>query len=76
VQLRVRIEALPLAEPFVIARNTTEVAEVVWVELEHEGETGYGEAAPIERYDESPESAAAYVEEASEGLGAERFALE
>jgi L-alanine-DL-glutamate epimerase-like enolase superfamily enzyme len=76
VLLSARIEALPLAEPFVIARNTTEVAEVVWVELEHEGEHGYGEAAPIERYDESPQSALAYLEEAAGSLGDDPFALE
>jgi L-Ala-D/L-Glu epimerase / N-acetyl-D-glutamate racemase len=76
VRLSARIEALPLAEPFVIARNTTEVAEVVWVELEHEGRTGHGEAAPIERYDESPESALAYVEAAAGSLGDDPFALE
>jgi L-Ala-D/L-Glu epimerase len=76
MQLSGRIEALPLAEPFVIARNTTEVAEVVWVELEHDGERGHGEAAPIERYEESPQSALAYLEEAAEALGDDPFALE
>jgi L-Ala-D/L-Glu epimerase len=76
VQLTARIEALPLAEPFVIARHTTEVAEVVWVELEHDGEVGYGEAAPIERYDESPQSAVAYLEDAADELGDDPFALE
>jgi L-alanine-DL-glutamate epimerase-like enolase superfamily enzyme len=76
VQLSARIEALPLAEPFVIARETTETAELVWVELEHEGERGYGEAAPIDRYEESPESAHAYVEEAADSLGDDPFALE
>jgi L-Ala-D/L-Glu epimerase len=76
MRLSARIEALPLAEPFVIARETTEVAEVVWVELEHDGVTGYGEAAPIDRYDESPPSALAYLEEAADSLGDEPFALE
>ena len=76
MQLTARIEALPLAEPFVIARHTTEVADVVWVELEHDGERGYGEAAPIERYDESPQSALAYLEEAGEALGDDPFALD
>ncbi len=71
-----RIEALPLAEPFVIARDTTEVAEVAWVELEHDGERGYGEAAPIERYEETAESAAAYLEEAAESLGDDPFAFD
>ena len=76
VQLSARNESVPLAEPFVIARNTTEVADVAWVELEHGGQRGYGEAAPIERYDESPESALAYLEEAADALGDDPFALE
>jgi L-alanine-DL-glutamate epimerase-like enolase superfamily enzyme len=60
----------------VIARDTTEVADVVWVELEHEGHVGYGEAAPSDRYGESAESAAAYLAEAGEALGDDPFALE
>jgi L-alanine-DL-glutamate epimerase-like enolase superfamily enzyme len=76
MQLSARIEALPLAEPFVIARGTTEVADVVWVELEHDGERGYGEAAPVERYAETPWSALEYVEQANELLGDDPFALE
>jgi L-Ala-D/L-Glu epimerase len=71
-----RIASLPLAEPFVIARETTTEAEVVWVEIEHGGERGHGEAAPIERYDESAESALAYVEEVAGSLGEDPFAFE
>jgi L-Ala-D/L-Glu epimerase len=71
-----RIATLPLTEPFVIARDTTTEAEVVWVELEHAGERGYGEAAPIERYDESAASAMAYVEEVEDSLGDDPFAFE
>lgn len=76
MELSARIESLPLAEPFVIARETTELADVVWVELEHEGQVGHGEAAPSDRYDESAESAAAYLTEAAEELGDDPFALE
>jgi L-Ala-D/L-Glu epimerase len=76
VQISARIASLPLAEPFVIARETTTEAEVVWVEIEHEGKSGYGEAAPIERYDESAESALAYVEEVADSLGDDPFAFE
>jgi L-Ala-D/L-Glu epimerase len=76
VQFSVRIEALPLAEPFVIARDTTEVAEVAWVEIEHDGERGYGEAAPIERYEESAQSAAAYLDDAAGSVGDDPFALD
>jgi len=76
MQVSARIASLPLAEPFVIARDTTTEAEVVWVEIEHEGECGYGEAAPIERYEESAESALAYVEEVADLLGDDPFAFE
>jgi L-Ala-D/L-Glu epimerase len=76
VHLSARIQRLPLAEPFVIARDTTTEAEVVSVELEHNGVRGYGEAAPIKRYDESAESALAYVEEFAESTGDDPFAIE
>jgi L-alanine-DL-glutamate epimerase-like enolase superfamily enzyme len=76
VKVSARMEALPLEEPFVIARETTTEAEVVWVEIEHEGERGYGEAAPIDRYEESAESAAAYAEEVGSSLGDDPFALD
>jgi L-Ala-D/L-Glu epimerase len=76
VQLSARIEALPLAEPFVIARDTTETAEVVWVELEHDGHVGYGEAAPSEHYGETPWSALEYVEHAAEALKDDPFAMD
>jgi len=76
VETSARIASLSLAEPFVIARDTTTEAEVVWVEIEHEGKSGHGEAAPIERYDESAESALAYVEEVADSLGDDPFAFE
>jgi L-alanine-DL-glutamate epimerase-like enolase superfamily enzyme len=76
MRLTAQIVKLELAEPFVIARDTTEVAEVVWVELEHEGTRGYGEAAPNGRYDESAESALAYVESVDGELGNDPFALD
>ena len=76
MKLSARIEALPLEEPFVIARETTTEAEVVWIELEHNGERGYGEADPIDRYDETAESALAYLEEVESSLGNDPFALE
>ncbi len=59
-----------------IARGTETEAEVVWVEIEHEGERGYGEADPIERYEESAESALAYVEEIADSLGDDPFAFD
>jgi L-alanine-DL-glutamate epimerase-like enolase superfamily enzyme len=76
VDISARIVELPLAETFVIAREAIDVAEVVEVAIEHDGVTGYGEAAPIERYDESAGSAVAFVESVTDVLGDDPFALD
>ena len=70
------IVELRLAETFVIARDATDVAEVVHVTLCHEGLTGRGEAAPIERYDETAQSALTFVQEHGHLAGDDPFALE
>jgi L-alanine-DL-glutamate epimerase-like enolase superfamily enzyme len=71
-----RIETLQLAQTFVISRETQDTADVVHVELRQGDVSGFGEAAPIERYDESAESALAYIEEHSDVLGNDPFALD
>jgi len=76
VKLTARIATLELAETFVIARSSQDTAEVVYVEIEHDGQTGYGEATPIERYDQTAESALAYIEEHGDKLGDDPWALE
>jgi L-alanine-DL-glutamate epimerase-like enolase superfamily enzyme len=76
VQVSARIETLALAETFVIARSARDAEDVVQVELLHSGVRGYGEAAPIDHYDETAESALAYVQEHAELLGDDPFALE
>jgi L-Ala-D/L-Glu epimerase len=76
MELGARAVTLRLAETFVIAREASDEAQVVQVELRQDGATGYGEAAPIERYDESAASALAYVEEHAALLGDDPFALE
>jgi L-alanine-DL-glutamate epimerase-like enolase superfamily enzyme len=76
VELSARIVTLRLAETFTISRGSEDEADVVHVELEHEAHRGYGEAAPIERYDESAQSALAFLEGAGELLGDDPFALE
>jgi L-alanine-DL-glutamate epimerase-like enolase superfamily enzyme len=76
VDVEARIVRLELAETFVIARDATDYADVVHVAVSHEGVTGYGEAAPIERYDESPRSAKRFVDEHVHLLGDDPFALE
>jgi len=67
---------LQLAETFVIARERSDWADVVQVELEHGGVIGRGEAAPIERYGETAESALAFVEKHGSLVGDDPFALE
>jgi L-Ala-D/L-Glu epimerase / N-acetyl-D-glutamate racemase len=76
VEVTARIVTLELAETFVISRRASDTEEVVQVELTHSGVRGYGEAAPVERYHESAESACAYVEEHADSLGDEPFALD
>jgi L-alanine-DL-glutamate epimerase-like enolase superfamily enzyme len=76
VEVEARIARLGLAETFVIAREASDFADVVYVTVTHAGETGHGEAAPIERYGESAASAKAFVEEHAGVLGDDPFALE
>jgi L-alanine-DL-glutamate epimerase-like enolase superfamily enzyme len=76
VRVEARIVRLQLAETFVIAREQTDYADVVHVSLTHEGVTGYGEGAPIERYGESAESALRFVQEHGGLVGDDPFALE
>jgi L-Ala-D/L-Glu epimerase / N-acetyl-D-glutamate racemase len=76
VQVDAKIATLELAETFVISRSARDAEDVVEVELTHSGVRGYGEAAPIERYHESGESAKAYVEEHAGLLADDPFALE
>jgi L-alanine-DL-glutamate epimerase-like enolase superfamily enzyme len=76
VQLSARIVSLELAETFTIARGSQDSVEVVEVEIRHDGVSGFGEAAPLDIYDESTESALAYVEGVAGELGDDPFALE
>jgi L-Ala-D/L-Glu epimerase len=76
VDVSARIVTLELAETFVISRSARDSEEAVVVELRQSGVSGYGEAAPADRYGESAESARAYVEEHGELLGDDPFALE
>src|SRR5256886_5516146 len=76
VELEARIATLRMAETFVIARGASDEAEAVFVEIRHDGVSGFGEANPIERYDESASSAFPFLQEAGELLGDDPFALE
>ncbi|MGI9111113.1 MAG: dipeptide epimerase [Gaiellaceae bacterium] len=76
MELRARIVTLRLAETFVISRESRDEEEVVQVELRHEGVVGHGEAAPIERYEETPAATVAFLEgPAAVAVGDDPFAL-
>lgn len=69
-RLRTRDLDLRLRHTFRIARGASDSRENLLVELEADGCTGQGEAAPIRRYDESRQSAReAVVRMAAAGLG-------
>ncbi len=76
MKLEARIAVLQLAETFTISRESRDEVEVVQIELRANGETGYGEAAPQDRYGEAAASAVAYLEEVAGELGDDPFALE
>jgi L-Ala-D/L-Glu epimerase / N-acetyl-D-glutamate racemase len=76
VQVEARIVTLELAETFVISRGASNAEEVVQVALTLSGVRGNGEAAPIDRYQETPGSALAYIEEHADAIGDDPFALE
>jgi L-alanine-DL-glutamate epimerase-like enolase superfamily enzyme len=76
VELTARKATLTLAETFTISRGSEDEAEVVHVAIEHEGHTGYGEAAPVERYDESADSALGFLDVAEDLLGDDPLAIE
>ena len=76
MELTARIVTLRLAETFVIARESRDEEDVLQVELRRDGVVGYGEGSPIDRYEETPQSALAYVEQHAALLGDDPFALE
>jgi L-Ala-D/L-Glu epimerase len=76
MELSTRIVTLELAETFVIARESQDTVELVEVEIRHDGVTGYGEAAPIDRYGEDVASASAWLTGAASLLGDDPWALD
>ncbi|MEI8105957.1 MAG: dipeptide epimerase [Actinomycetes bacterium] len=62
MELQAHSVTLRLAQTFVIAREAQDEAEVVAVEIRHGGLTGFGEGAPIARYDESVASSLAWLD--------------
>jgi L-alanine-DL-glutamate epimerase-like enolase superfamily enzyme len=74
MEIGARLVTLRLAETFTISRNSEDEADVVQVEIRHDGVSGFGEAAPIARYDESAASAKAWLDTVD--LGDDPFALD
>ncbi len=60
MQFRFWREKLCLANTWTIARGSSDVVDVVMVQLEQGGVMGMGEASPIARYDESAASVEAF----------------
>lgn len=67
---------LRLRHTFTITRGSRDVAKNVIVRIDHDGITGIGEAAPSGRYDESPESVAAFLSKIDLSRFRDPFGLE
>ncbi|HXH87241.1 MAG TPA: dipeptide epimerase [Gaiellaceae bacterium] len=77
MELDARIVTLQLAETFTISRESRDEEDVVQVQLRHGGHVGWGEAAPLDRYEETPGGAVSFLEDAGRAaLGTDPFALE
>src|ERR1700741_1774133 len=74
MEVSARVVTLRLAETFTISRGSEDAADVVHVEVRHGDVSGFGEAAPIERYDESAASAKAWLDSIT--VGDDPFALD
>ncbi len=67
---------LKLTTPFRIARGVQTVASNAIVQINHNGYTGYGEAAPDEFYGEDVETVLACIARFAGNLGNDPFAIE
>ncbi|MBA2298939.1 MAG: dipeptide epimerase, partial [Actinobacteria bacterium] len=77
MELGARIVTLHLAETFVISRESRDEEEVVQVEVRHGELAGWGEAAPLDRYEETPAASISFLEgPGAATLGKDPFALE
>ncbi len=67
---------LPLVEPFVISRGVELAYDVVEVRARWGDADGWGEATPIDYFDESSDSVCEFVSSVSGEVGSDPFALE
>ena len=75
-EVEVKPKDLPLAERFVIARDSWIIAQNVFVVVRYNGEFGVGECSPAARWDESVESVRLQVESLDLNLVSSPFELE
>lgn len=76
MKLRYEKFDLQLKHTFTIARGSRDVHTVVLVELEHDGITGYGEASPLLRYDETADSVITFLKKVNPEKIANPFHME
>jgi L-alanine-DL-glutamate epimerase-like enolase superfamily enzyme len=76
MELSTRTVTLELGETFVIARESQDTVELAEVEIRYDGLSGFGEAAPIDRYGENVASATAWLTEVALLLGDDPWALD
>ncbi len=77
MELNAQVVTLRLAETFVISRESRDEEDVVQVELRHGEIVGHGEAAPLDRYEETPAATVAFLEgPGAAAVGDDPFALE
>ncbi|HEY7355945.1 MAG TPA: enolase C-terminal domain-like protein, partial [Ktedonobacterales bacterium] len=67
---------LKLTTPFRISRGVQYTAANVLVELQHDGQIGYGEAAPSSYYGDTRETVLACVQRFEDSLGDDPFLIE
>ncbi len=67
---------LRLRHAFTISRGTRDISPSVTVMVEHDGITGIGEAAPSQRYGETPATVAAFLKKIDLSRYSDPFALE
>ncbi|MGD9898330.1 MAG: dipeptide epimerase [Calditrichaceae bacterium] len=73
MQFDIKKIRLSLKNPWTISRNSSSYKDNVFVKLEKDGITGYGEAAPNIRYGENPDLTMSKIEDAVSSLEAVDF---
>jgi L-Ala-D/L-Glu epimerase len=74
VEVAARIVTLELAQTFTISRSSQDIAQVVEVVVRHDGRSGFGEAAPIDRYEQTADSALGWLQDVE--IGDDPWALD